>query len=369
MSHLCLVCCCFWAADAHAPVGGAPPAQLSAAEIRERLGGVQRSIHSLRVVYSIQHESKGEAGQPRRVFRTIALRAPDRAFVELAHETAMVPREDDPYKTRTYLSADSIVTVRPFARQYSEDALQPDEPLPPGFDLGHYIRATGVWPLSRPMNDNGFKSLRDIAASDDFSVVRPVQEQLAGVWCHVLEHRAGLDALWVDVDRTLIMARERFTDEHVRIARFEYRDHQLFENRVGLPRSIETWKFDVFADNPSDRQRIVQHTALTVQELSLNDVPDATFACPQPPGSIRREAADVLKQTHAGGLDLLDETAAWLRRYFGPVRRNGGGRFAELKFLLPCALALALLVSGEVQLWRRRRGRQFDPTNASGNSP
>src|SRR5262249_33695398 len=145
-------------------------------------------------------------------------------------------------------------TFFPFPREYSRIPLKPSD-RPPG-TLGSldFFMNTGLWPLEQrpgPRYGQCPCALRELASDQTYSVVRPLQEEVDGHWCHVLE-RPGSDRLWIDVARgCCLMAREFCNPQDGCVAiRYDLGEHQEIEPGVWVTKRIGGIIYNAMAVDP-----------------------------------------------------------------------------------------------------------------------
>lgn len=335
-----------------APAQTPPKAVCSAGELRARLQEAQQLLRSLHVVYRAEGESLGDDAPPGLyVRREIVVKAPCSLFHHGTHGHDQIPWRDDPLQQRACVTPGRAYNEFPFKRVYVAYALPPDVRLPGTLQTELFFLLTGLWPLdSRPTPKLQGRPymLRDVAASEDYSIVRPRQEEIDGRLCHVLEQQDGLDRLWLDVDRgTCLVARETFdSDTGRQRERIELGGHREVAPGIWLPSWIQNVQYDYAARSEEQSKRRIVDSRITLIKISANDVDDAAFQFRPAPGSLSYDPDDPdssLQQTEPGGLDYLDDLSGWLSRYFPAASTVGGdwlgyaGYLAALPFLLVIA--------------------------------
>jgi hypothetical protein len=343
----------------------APPAVLSAAELRARLTSAADAVRSVYAVYRADMTGPGSARDlpaGSYIYRTVAARSPGYFYHHGAHGHDHLDWRDDPLQKRIYVETDRWYLEKPLDRLYSGGRLKPGDKLPGSTPSEVFFVATGVWPLDqRPaprFQDKEPFMLRDVGKCDQYSFVRPQQEQLDGHWCHVLE-RPGIDRLWLDVDRgCAVLAREvRNADTGAAMLRFELGGHREASPGIWLPGWIRNIEYDHEAKTAEGQQRRVKDGRLKVLEVRVNQTDEDFFVFRPPPGAIRVDRKGRPSQTVSGGLDHLDNLARWVREHAWPDAAPAAGWSAAW----PLAAAACTVLACEAWLWWRRRRRLTVP--------
>lgn len=116
--------------------------------------------------------------------------------------------------------------------------------------------------------------LKDVLAEPSCRL-RPTQERLGDRPCHVIEV-PGLDTLWVDAERGVLLRRDHFVGEPATLqARYLYGDHRPVADGISLPHTIHR---EYFIDPMVTDFEIVRYEA--------NSVPDETFRFTPGPGTM-----------------------------------------------------------------------------------
>lgn len=344
-------------------LAGEPPrAVYSAGALRARLAESHEKIRSIEVVYeSVPGFYKAPRFPPGTyLHRHVAATADGRLYHVKAHGHAAMSWEDDPLQQRCYVAPDHWYVTNPVNRTYFCGILSHSGPLPGTMPDEFFFIATGIWPFDErpaPCVDEESHMLRDIAVSDDYSVVRPQQEMIDGHWCHVLE-RPGLDTLWIDSNRDYaLLARERRkTKAGPLMSRYELSGHDEVAPAVWLPRKIRNIQFDYLATTEEGRSRRVIDATFTVLRAEANCVDERLFRCELPPGALDI-GAEIPRQTVPGGLDHLDHLVDWMQRNVPKHEiRSLGRHWAESAVWGLSLVGLLCLSCREV--WRMRRARR-----------
>ena len=331
-----------------------PPPTLTANELRMELQLAQARIRSIHVITRGNGKMFDTSRPPGlHTRREIAVKAPSSLFHHGAHGHDQMDWHDDQLQQRAYVTANHTHNEWPRKRIYASFAYPADDVLPGSLQGEMYFTLTGLWPLdSRPTPklEGRPYMLRDVAASEDYSTVRPHLEKVDGHWCHVLEAK-GLDTLWLDTARSVcLMARETFDgDTHRQRNRIELGGYQEVAQDVWLPSWIHNVQYDYTAQTDEQSKRRIVDSRITITEASANDVEDDVFQFHPRPGSLSYDPNDPksqLKQTETGGLDYLDEMVAWIERHHYP---DGQPRSESWLGHLAGTLALLVILSLEIR--------------------
>lgn len=303
--------------------GTPPPAVFSAEQLRHEIATQQNRIEGFHVEYrsdSYTDEDARRAGAYAHAI--LAVQEPDRLLSLLAHGTREVSWELDPHLQRVIINGERALNINDVNRTYLEEELPAGEPLPGTLTEEFFFHATGLYPLTaRPMPkrlDDGVSPsmLRDVAASEEFNVVRHDQELCNGRWCHVLE-RPGLDVLWIDVERgCALLAREACDRKSGALMwRFECSGHREVAPGVWLPTSLRNIQFNYLARTEELRQKRVLDSDSQVLFADVNRVDDKLFEFHPPAGALQvNPTLGKHVQTRPGGVDHLDQLVAWSKR-------------------------------------------------------
>jgi hypothetical protein len=297
-----------------------PRSQFTARDLRSALAQAQEKIQSFRVKYRGEYYTDPRSPKNSYLYRIVAAKFPSSFYRVNSHPSDEFDVENDPKRQIAYIQDRVAVFENPFTASYSIISLEPDSVLPGPLALEFFYSATGIWPLLRKAPFwNGGKvpvALRDVAASNDYSEVRPLQEKVNGRWCHVLSW-PKTDSLWLDVDQgCALLCRETFSETGAKIQRFELSQHRQYAPDCWLPTLLRNMQFDPDALTEEARGRVVIDAYFTVEELELNTVPDTLFEFKPSAGALlifddRSTERDYPKQTVAHGHQMLDRLAKW----------------------------------------------------------
>jgi hypothetical protein len=202
-------------------------------------------------------------------------------------------------------------------------------------------------------------------------VLDPEQEQIGGVWCHVLQ-RPGFDKLWVQTEPGTALRRRQVGWGQGK----PIRENMLFDDFVEvasgltLPRSILYEVYAAATDDPKLHNRVCYRLRLRVSKLSVEDIPDSQFRARIPPGSVVDDLVSVGAGTrprsfvHKPSEDPFAKAVTTLEK--AEKRRT------PWFFIFLSAGALVVLAGG--WWWRRRwlrlgDGQSVLPAPSSGNPP
>jgi hypothetical protein len=297
-----------------------PPSVLSAEHLKSRILEEQKKVHSFHFVYRSEPGAYPSPPNPpgTYVYWVVAAKAPDRMYFVLAHGYDGFDSQDDPGQKHVYLTAKSWVSENPVNRSYTTGSLGPQDELPDDLAQGLVFCATGLWPCDaqQPLRLEGRSIvLREVAASPKYSTVRPRQELVDGRWCHVLENE-GVERLWIDTEHgCALLARETYYgNPPVLTQRLEASGHREVAPGVWLPSWLRNIQYNWRARTEAARQTKIFDALHRVLEARANDVDDRLFEFRPRPGSLNMSQGTTPVQTEPGGLDHVEDTAAWILR-------------------------------------------------------
>ena len=298
-----------------AALAAAPEMQFDADELKAKIREQHKRIDSVYIEYR-SYDYDG-AGIPEGTYshKAIALKSPNLLNHIAGHGNAALSWRDDARLQQGILHDGVFVNRFPWHRSFIEFELDLQDGLPGTLPGELFFWSTGIWPLTdikAPTVVTSPAVLPAIAASEQYSFVRPVLESVDGHWCHVLEH-PGVDSLWLDTNRgCALLAREtREKPGGPLIQRVENTEHQEVAPGVWLPGKIRNIQFDYAARTPRGQQRRVLDAVHEVQVARANDVNDNVFKVSQQPGSVGtdRHGKTVFVP---GGVEHLDLLADWI---------------------------------------------------------
>lgn len=343
---VCRLLICLTVAGTSALGAQEPPAQLKAAEIELVLFKRHNAIRSWRIEYeSVADPSRHQVAYP--LHKVVAARSPDR-FLEWTRK--VTPRThdwtEDPIQQRLFVNPSSVVLEFPASRSFARLPLASDAQLPGTYPQELLFAALGWWPFDeRPaptLVGGGPVVLRDIARSKEYRV-RPTQERVDDRWCHVLEHPDG-DRIWIDVDNGgAFVARELADASGGVLQRIELHGNHEVWPEIWVPLEIRNIVFDSYG--PVNGRRVLVDGTFRIVSASVNDpLPDSVFEFKPLPGCLEIVGRNRFEQREPGGVDLLDEQAAWLSRHSGvaPTRHfwEHVEQVAELVVVVACGAVL-----------------------------
>jgi hypothetical protein len=320
----------------------------------------QRKIRSFYVVYVSE---RGEPSEPGGlagdyVHRVVAAKAPDRMYYASAHGMEGLDWQDYPERQHWYLAGERLFNERPLNRVFTaEGPLRPEDQLPRVMAEEIFGFSTGLWLIERrPLRWEGLPiALREVAASPAYSTVRARQELADGRWCHVLENERG-ERLWIDTEHgcALLTRETDYGTPPVLMQRLETGGHREVAPGVWLPSRMRNVQYNWQGRTETERKRKVVDTRFRVLEARANDVDDSLFEFRPPPGALDLSRPKEPVQTEPGGLDHLDNLAAWVRAHRSAVSLG-----PEVEAYLTGLPLLGLIVAYE--FWRRWRRNRAAP--------
>jgi hypothetical protein len=267
------------------------PAEAPLAQVLSLLRDSQRRIDAIQVSYRTSYDATESAHPGAYLHRMVALKSPCMVFHLNAHGHDELSWEDDPLLWRCWMTEDQWFEERTNSAMFSAGPLSPNDPLIGSLPNEWIFWATGLWPLrDRPaplLHGRVHYMLGDYVDEAPTIQLRPNQELIRGIWCHVLV-RPGIDTMWVDVKRNASVVAREIYEDHLEqpMRRFELLDHVEVDPHVWLPMTIWDRRFD------SDKSgKNVQPSGETVvfqiREWRLNsDVDDRLFHFSPSPGAL-----------------------------------------------------------------------------------
>lgn len=295
----------------------------SASDIRDRILKSQERIESIEVHY----RATGESGYF--VDQVIMAKAPVFWFSVTAHGNPTADSDDDFDRQRTFVLEDRFLTYRPIPRTLVMGLVKPTDPLPGTLENELFFFATGLWPFRsrKPPSPLGHAhTLKGIASSDEF-IVRDKTEDILGSPCILFTHKSGRDRIWLDIARGCSIVRREFYDQDRAslMVLLEMSQHRQVAEGIWIPFKIHRSEFDTRPSSKLDEKVPIGESTLVVTYASVNDVNDSQFQFTPPPGTLELMpdgSPGVPRQIVAGGHDLLDEYAGWIRKRAMPVRNS-----------------------------------------------
>jgi hypothetical protein len=333
-----------------------PAAEYSAEGLRAGILEAQRSIKGLRVAYRSYDYDPRRYPRGSYSHRIVAARSPGDLYHVSAHGHDRLDWRDDPFQQRATISGQHLYNEFYINRVFFDYDVRPEDGLPGSLSSEFFFLATGIWPLEglRPPRPDGRAFvLREVAASPDYSAVRPEQEMVGGRWCHVLEY-PGYDRLWLDAGRGFaLLARETHSVRTgALVQRVELGGHREVSRGIWMPRTMRNIQYDHNARTEEGRRRVYLDATHDVTEVEVNDQVDSRlFAFHPRPGSMRTDPGKPLVQVRPGGLDHLDDLARLIRGD-GPAPPVGGRSPVGVQVAIGTVLVIAVC-----EFCRRRVGR------------
>ncbi len=321
-----------------------PGATLSAPELRAKLSECLQRIRSFRVVYRSYGYDPERFPAGTYLHRVVVAKAPYSLYHVSAHGHDALDWHDDYYQQRAYITRDHLYNEFPVNRSYFDHEMKPSEGLPGTLPGEFFFLATGIWPLTArepPRPDGRPYMLSEVAASEEYSIVRPRQELVDGRWCHVLE-RPGYDRLWIDAERgCALLARETHSQLNgAMVQRIELGDHQEIKPGIWMPKTMRNVQYDWLCPDEAGRKRIVLDGTFRILEIGVNDVEDEIFQFDPQAGALLDNGVNRPRQVREGGLDHLDDLLLWARKN-ASVPSISSGATSRWWALVPALLVMA----------------------------
>jgi hypothetical protein len=344
---------------------GSPRAVLTANQVRATLNARQGMIYAF---YFVMEEDPlpGTASKQSEHRRELAARAPADFFLHVAKRRDGLDFRYDPYQDVVVVNGHDVVQSNPWSRQFVREPLATDRTLPSQAMSECIYLGLGLWPttgLTPPTYIDGTPvTFAQVAANPNYTVA-PVQENINGRWCHVLE-LAKRDRLWVDVERGgVLMKREIFEPRNARTAQIILLDeYAMISPGIWWPMRITNTTFDPFDAGT----RVRGSGKFRVVKIDVNGAVDSKlFAFEPGPGYVQIFDATDVRQVVPGGQSLVADVIERLeqlqqRRPNAPPAMGGASLAAVIGInILSCACVTLFMLRQRLpawsNVWRRPR--------------
>lgn len=323
----------------------------SAQELRMMLLRSFEQVESMHIKYRAQSQIDNTTGKY--IVREIITKQPYLVCHFGAHGSALTSWVDDPNQQKASIQANRYFNEFSLNRIYSYGELDPNGPLPGTLQSENWFQLTGVWPLSARRSPRVFglvPMLKELARSDDYSIVNSQLEVISGFWCHVLRRADGGDRLWLDAARNCaLMKREVDAPGSGRLfCRVDLREQSEVLKGLWLPKSIRFRQYSW----EQGHERITSDFMTHVTHISVNDVPCSEFEFHPRPGSLSfdEKSPGDARQTEVGGLDHLNSVYNWMIRVYGAP-----AGYAKTELRKECLILVSTVAVIIVLEYRRRR--------------
>lgn len=211
-----------------------------------------------------------------------------------------------------------------------------------------YWECFGWWPPDDPTpRPPGWPALflHDVLAQKQ-CIVRPRQEQVDGVWCHVIEV-PGLDTLWIDPSVGFGIRRRLWAggNSGMLYTRYELSDFREMKPDIWIPWRLRRIVYDTAVRKPGTTPTIIVEGRATVVRAVVNEVPEDLFQFKPPPGTLVQNRDSGQFEQIPGGLAFLDtviKTVLQVHPSFTLGRGDGAGALAGY-VVIALTLVLAML--------------------------
>jgi hypothetical protein len=309
----------------------------------------QSRLQSLKVTYDISILQSPKIRPGEYIHRIMAAWAPASFFLDSGHGYPGISWEDDYARQVAYITSSSNTNMYPVSRAFIQHELKEAEELPGTLKYESFLVATGIWPLNsrRPASIwHRPQMLVDIAKSDEYSNISPVQECINGHWCHVLSS-PNSDVLWLDMQLggTLVRRDIFDLDKHVLQERYQLDDIREVADGIWMPYQITDTEFDT----SSARTTKIREVQLKISNICVNVVEEKQFEYEPLPGSLRYSDDKSEVQVVNGGIDHLDRIARWLKVNIHTT--DGNNRTSVSVW----SIAIAIFVATILVFWIRSK--------------
>jgi hypothetical protein len=282
------------------------PATASLADIRARVAAARQRLRSLRVEYesivSIRQQPPNEAGKIR---RAAAAKGVCR-YISTLQFVDGKPFEDDPEFAHSFYDGRSWNAYHPYNRIYqtSRRFMDPTHTLKARGEA--YFESLGWWPPDDPSDPpslDGRRFFLNIVLANESCRVRAEQEQVEGLWCHVVEV-PGYDRIWLDDDGWVVRRTCYEGDESRLSMHYELSDFRPVSPGVRLPHSVRRVEYS------TAERAVLYESRFRVIGCQANSVPDAQFTFTPGPGTLVYDRDTDTAIQVPGGLDFIDQSVA-----------------------------------------------------------
>jgi hypothetical protein len=308
------------------PAAGAAPKAPSLEEVRAGWGESRARLQGLLVEnYGRARDPKTGEWEHHGVRRVIAARGKLRRAETYHFDDNFSPDLDIRHDV-VYFTGESLNVFCPPQRYLEVTRKLADSPYNLKARCEFYLECTGWWPPgdtgeAPPLWGHPF-FLHD-ALADPHCRVRPLQEQVDGAWCCVVE-RPGVDTLWLDPALGFMMRRREWLHGH-RVA--PARDYELSGYRpmgpgIWLPWQVRRVSYKAPGETAGGPPEVAVDTIATVVRAEVNRVSDAEFRWAPLPGTLTRDLDTEHVEQTPGGLTFLDTVMDLARRRAAIYARN-----------------------------------------------
>ncbi len=206
----------------------------------------------------------------------------------------------DPREGISICDGESFNVFRPYPRRYETSRRFAKPPYTDKIYLNLFIESMGWWPndSSKPPGPSEYEVFISRLLTDNRYRVLQKHEVIQSIECYVIE-LAGVDRLWFDGDRGILIKRQLFSEGQERprlFATIELNDYRRVDPGVWLPFSIRR-----------QLHATSEVTVMDVQRYRTNDVPDELFCFVPPPGTLVYNRDNDQGYQVPGGLEFLEE--------------------------------------------------------------
>jgi hypothetical protein len=337
--------------------------------LRRAIASTEAKIETLRLIYDARHRNSEELIRgDHYVHRIMYVAKPASLYVHSAHGNKVMAWEDDPAQQAAHVFERSHHIVFPLQREFVVHPFAPGDGLPGTLNEEFFLSSTGIWPfvgVPPPTIGDTPVMLEDVVRSDRYTLRMPLETR-HGRQCFVLVN-SERDVLWIDAERFVLVSREvRDPSNGALEFKIDLTRHKEFARGIWLPTRLSNVQFDHTASDEAARQRRVLDAEIDVRELAVNSPIDpSVFEFTAPDGALRTQRLRP-EQVRAGGEDLLDEVANWIRRHSPPAPAQRAASSYMLDFLIALAVAASLEMSARIIRRRSWQASSCAETKAAG---
>lgn len=285
-------------------------------------------------------------------------------FVDSAHVEEGWPPELDIDRSLSYYRGETLDIYWTAHRQleFSHRNARSELAMKSRFDL--LVEATGWWPAEDTVDrfPEGYwaEQLLHVVIDNPRYKIAAATEDVDGHPCVVLRDE-DRDIAWLGIDvGYAVVRREQARREQIPFRIYRNSSFQRVGPNAWFPMRFSR---ELYSDRPSEGGKLFGKVERTVSRVLINEsLSEDVFRLDPPPGTVVLDLDDGRKMRRLpGGEDLLDETAATVKRVFS----KSLAAYASRETFLPKAPASWLLVANGVLMavnfavmsfrWRPRR--------------
>jgi hypothetical protein len=175
------------------------------------------------------------------------------------------------------------------------------------------VECLGWWPPDDPADPPPYVSpfFLHQALADPACRLAPLQEQVDGAWCHVVE-RPGVDKLWLDGSIGFFPRRRLWFHDHPSIdgMTYELEDYREVSADVWIPMRLRRKTYRAGSSPAPGEAAPAKDVTIELINVEVNNVPLERFQFRPEPGTLLYNDVSTDVRQVPGGLDFLDKVIA-----------------------------------------------------------